>query len=84
MSRETELYRLELEMANEVYGRDTFLSINQIAKRTGRPWEAVRKLFAGETIPVVGVSKARYAYALSRTNAPQQARAPRTKKRGKR
>ena len=72
MSRETELYRLELEMAAEVFGPDKFLSVNQIAKRTGCCWEAVRKLFAGEEIPPVGISKARYAYALSRTRKGAQ------------
>ena len=70
MARETELYRLELEMANEIFGDDKFLSINELAKRTGRKWETVRKLFAGEEIPSVGVSKARYAYALSRGRRP--------------
>lgn len=67
MSRETELYRLELEAAAEVFGRDTFLSINQIAKRTNASWESVRRLFAGHKIPPVGVSKARYALALSQS-----------------
>lgn len=66
MPRETELYRLELEMANEVFGDDKFLSISEIAKRTGRYWTTVRKMFADEKIPSVGISKARYAYALSR------------------
>ena len=67
MSKETELYRLELEEAEKVFGRDTFLSINQIAKRTNSRWEAVSKLFAGQEIPSVGISKARYALALSQS-----------------
>lgn len=66
MPREIELYRLELEMANEVFGDDKFLSINQLAKRTGRGWDTIRRLFGDEKIPSVGISKARYAYALSR------------------
>ena len=77
MSRETELYRLELEAAAEVFGRDTFLSINQIAKRTNTSWESVRRLFAGQEIPAVGVSKARYALALSQS-CTTYVRPPRT------
>ena len=74
MSKETELYRLELEEAEKVFGRDTFLSINQIAKRTNSNWEAVRKLFAGHDIPSVGISKARYALALSQSCTTYQQR----------
>ena len=65
MSKETELYRLELEEAEKVFGRDTFLSINQLAKRTNTSWDTMRRLFAGHEIPPTGISKARYALALS-------------------
>ena len=65
MSRETELYRLELEEADKIFGKDTFLSISQLAKRTGVSWDTMRRLFAGHDIPPTGISKARYALALS-------------------
>ena len=68
MARETELYRLELEEAAEVFGNDKFLTVSELSRRIGCTWEATRKLFAGEDIPPVGISKARYALALSRNS----------------
>lgn len=66
MSKETELYRLELEQATEIFGTDKFLSVSELSRRTGRCYESVRALFAGEIIPSIGISKARFALALSK------------------
>ena len=81
MSREPELYRLELEQADKIFGEDTFLSIRQLAERTGVAWDTMRRLFAGQEIPPVGISKARYALALSQKGKTYQTqRKPTVKK----
>ena len=74
MSRETDLYRLELEQAAEIFGEDKFLSVTELSRRLGRSYAATRALFAGEVIPSVGVSKARYALALSKVTPPDRVR----------
>ncbi len=74
MPRESELYRLELAQAREIFGEDNFLSIHQLAKRTGVSQDKMRALFVGEVIPPVGVSIARYAHALARPRGPKDGR----------
>ncbi len=70
MPRTEDLYRLELEMAAEVFRDDVFLSINEIAKRTGKSWVPIRSLFNDDALPSVGISKARYAHALAEQRKP--------------
>ena len=66
MAAFAEIYRAEMETASEIFGEDKFLSVEQLRKRIGCSWETCRRLLGDDPLPIVGVSKARFALALSR------------------